>query len=287
MLQTALIVLLTIAAQPSQSIQLPVDPQDDWARAYRGVSRPSEVRELAFPVRGRVVEVMVDPGEIVAAGRPLMRLEDDLERATLELARIRAEDTSEIESAQTRYRFRKQDYELTLESNQAGGASLGDLREAKFLFDQAAIDLDIARREQAEEVITLTREQARLDQRTIRSPMEGSVVDVLKNPGEGVDELTAVITLIDIDPLVVEINLPTAMALRVKPGLGAEIRWEDLPGFEPVMGEVVFRAPAGHAGVRSIPVRVEVPNPGQLPSGMHARVRLIADESADATDRER
>lgn len=282
----ALPALLTLAASnlpapgatPSDQSSLAGSAHIDWSQEFRGVSRPSEIRDLAFPIRGRIVEVMVEPGERVKPGQPLIRLEDDLERATLELARIRAEDRSEIHAAESRFAFRAEDFALTQESNAAGGAGLSDLRESKFLYEQAGFDLEIARRSHAEAVITLAREQARLDQLTIRSPLEAVVVDLMKQPGEGVDELTTVMTIVDVDTLMIEIGVPPIMAMHVEKDMYARIEWDDMQGTPTAYGTVSFRAPAGHAGVRSIPVRIVIPNTHKLPSGLHARVTLMGHE---------
>lgn len=273
-----------ISTQPSSEQSVAGDGVD-WSKTFRGVSRPIEVRDLAFPVRGRVVEVLVEPGDRVTPGQPLMRMEDDLERASLELARIRAEDQSEVLAAESRYAYRAENFQLTLESNAAGGASVSDLRESKFLYEQAGFDLEIARRTHAEAVITLAREQARLDQLTIRSPLHSLVVEVLKQPGEGVDELTTIVTLVDTDTLMVEVGVPPLMAMQVNEGMGARITWDDLPNAPEIQGTVAYRAPAGHAGVRSVPVRIRVPNPANLPSGLHANVTLLGPERNAAGER--
>ena len=66
-----------------------LQPQSDsqaTPRSYTGVSRPSTTRELAFAVRGKIAQVTVEPGDRVTIGQELMRLDDAVQQATLELA---------------------------------------------------------------------------------------------------------------------------------------------------------------------------------------------------------
>ncbi|MEO0511879.1 MAG: efflux RND transporter periplasmic adaptor subunit [Planctomycetota bacterium] len=251
---------------------------------FRAVSRPSEHRGLAFPVRGRVREVMVEPGDRVEAGTPLIKLEDALERASLQLAAIRAADETQIETAERLMAFRQTELDLTLQSNSGGGASGRDLREARLNHDRAVLDVQAAYIARAEAEAGLARERLRVEELTIVAPVGGEVLSVSKRAGEGVDELTSVVTLVNIDPLILELNVPPAVALGMENGQAALVVWDDVPGPAEV-GQVVFRAPVGDAGARRILVRVEVPNPGRLPSGLHARVRVAEASAAEVRER--
>jgi multidrug efflux pump subunit AcrA (membrane-fusion protein) len=108
------------------------------------------------------------------------------------------------------------------------------------------------------------------------------VLEVHKRQGESVDELTTVVTVITVDPLWVEVNVPTREALRLEVGQEATVEWEDADDVAPMTGRVVFRSPAAHAGARQVQVRVEVANPGGLPSGLHGTVRFGPSARAEA-----
>src|SRR5205807_10043726 len=56
-----------------------------------------------------------------------------------------------------------------------------------------------------------------IERMKLRSPMSGIVQSVDARPGEMVDpNKPPVITIVNNDPLVVEVNLPTAVSLRLK-----------------------------------------------------------------------
>ena len=243
---------------------------------FSAVSRPSDHRELAFPTRGRVAELMVKPGDTLKKGDAIMRLDDAAQRHTLELYKNQAADTSPTEAAENSLAFREEELKLTQDASAISGANPRDLREAVHNRDQARIKLASVRVEHEAARIQVLRQQAECDQMLVTSPMDCVVLDVAKRPGEATDEQTPVCTVVTIDPLWLDVPVPTRVALAISLGQTARIAWEDLPGAEEVIGKVIFISPVGHAGSREVQVRLQVPNPGHLPSGLHATVRFEA-----------
>ncbi|MDX9912031.1 MAG: efflux RND transporter periplasmic adaptor subunit [Phycisphaerales bacterium] len=247
----------------------------DPSTSYPCVSRPSDLRQLAFPIRGRMGEVMVEPGAVVEAGTLIMRMEDAVQRQSVELARVRAEDTGELDAARTQVAFRETELGVTRESHAKGGASDSAMREAVFQLEMAEAQLRTREAGQREDELTLSREMARLEEMELRTPLDGVVLDVLKRPGESVDETKPVAIVVQIDPLWLDVNVPTREALSIEVGRGAEVAWQDLEGSPAMRGRVIFRSPVGDAGARQVQVRIEVANPEGLPSGMHGDVRFL------------
>ncbi|MCC6660763.1 MAG: efflux RND transporter periplasmic adaptor subunit [Phycisphaerales bacterium] len=241
---------------------------------FSAVSRPSDHRELAFPTRGRVAELMVKPGDALRKGDPIMRLEDATQRLTLDLYKNQAQDNSPVEAAENSLAFREAELKLTQEASANAGANPRDLRAAVYDRDQARIKLESVRVEHAAAQIQVARQQAELDQMLVTSPTECVVLDIAKRPGESTDEQTPVCTVVTIDPLWMDVNVPTPVAMALSLGQSAEVTWEDLSGAEPAAGRVIFISPSGHGGSRQVQVRLEIPNPKKLPSGLHAGVRF-------------
>jgi membrane fusion protein (multidrug efflux system) len=242
--------------------------------SYPCISRPSDSRELAFALRGRVEEVFVKPGDVVEVGTPMVRLDDTTQRQTVELARMEVEDTTPVRSAQSSLEYALQTLERTRKAFSDQGANEAQLRQAEYEHEVAALKVESSEREARANALALAREETRLEQMTITSPVRGSVLEVHKRRGESVDELTTVVTVITVDPLWVEVNVPTREALALEVGREAIVEWEDADGVEPMTGRVIFRSPAAHAGARQVQVRVEVANPAGLPSGLHGTVRF-------------
>ena len=245
--------------------------------AYTGVSRPSTTRELAFAVRGKVGQVMVEPGDRVTVGQELMRLEDAVQKATLELANAQLADDTRLELAQISVEFNAEEVRLVEQSMKDGGANEQDVRTARFNLARAKVELRAAESEMLQRGLTQKREQARLDEMRIVSPIEGDVIRVDKREGETVDEQTSVITVVQVEPLRIDVSVPVTVSQELRIGQAASVQWLDIKTDGPATGKVIFISRAGEASVREVLVRIEVPNDEGLPSGMHARVRFTGD----------
>lgn len=254
--------------------------QDGSMGPYPAISRPSDFRELAVAVRGRVGHVTVRPGDEVEPGQELLRLEDAVQQRNIEIAALQAGDDSRVRNAKLTLEHWKGEVELTERSLAEGGASETELRDARLRLGQAGLALEAAKTEREEAAVSLERERARLDEMRVVSPIAGTVLEVHKRPGETADEQTKVITVIATDPLWLEVNVPTRDALRLRTGQPAVVRWQDVDGVEPMPGRIIFVSPAGHGGARQVQVRVEVANPDGLPSGLHGDV--IFERAAEA-----
>lgn len=240
---------------------------------FPAISRPSELRELAVAVRGRVDRVTVAPGDAVKVGDELLALEDAVQRRSIELATLAAEDDSALRNAMLTRDYWSEEVRLTRDSLTQGGASETELRDALHKLGQAELAVEASRRQHEEARVEMEREIARLDEMRVVCPINGLVLDVHKRKGETADEQTKVITVVSTDPLWLEVNVPTRDALKLRSGQPARVHWQDVdPDVSEMTGRIIFVSPAGHAGARQVQVRVEVPNTKGLPSGLHGDV---------------
>lgn len=239
---------------------------------YTGVSRPSQVRDLAFAVRGKIAEVFVEPGDRVEVGTEVMRLDDSVQQASLALAKAQLDDDTRLQLAQISLEFVKKELELVEQSKSDGGANEQDVREAKFAVDRAEVEMRAAELEMIERDITHEREQARLEEMRILCTIDGDVINVSKREGETVDEQTSVVTVVQVNPVRIDVSVPVPVSRGLAIGQDASVEWLDIERDAPATGKIIFISRAGEASVREVLVRIEVPNPELLPSGMHARV---------------
>ncbi|MCA9288220.1 MAG: efflux RND transporter periplasmic adaptor subunit [Phycisphaerales bacterium] len=259
------------------------DPAGAGIGTYEGVSRPSDMRNLAFGIRGRVAEVMVEPGSQVSAGQAIVRMDDQVQRLTTDLARIRAEDQTQLEAARETASFREFERAQTEQSYNEGGSSERDLRDARYRALLGAKDVQAAEVALQEAAIGLAREEARLAEMTIVSPIDATVLEVHRRGGEAVDEQSQAVTIVRIDPLWVDVHVSMGDALRLQQGQKAEVVWQDVDRDETATGQIIFISPAGNGGARQVMVRLEVANPDRLPSGLHATVRFMGPETDAVT----
>ena len=115
-----------------------------------------------------------------------------------------------------------------------------------------------------------------LAQRSIKSPVNGVVVDVLLRPGDlmSSNQKDPIMKLVEVDPLNVEIVLPVSQFGQIKVGQPAVVLPE-----QPVGGQHAAKVeivdPMVDAASGTFGVRLRLPNPGyRIPAGIKCRVQF-------------
>jgi RND family efflux transporter MFP subunit len=172
--------------------------------------KPSQVIEISSVIDGVVAEVMVERGQKVEAGTPILRLDDDISRAELSVAERRAELTAGLEAAQIEQSLREQQVQRFRSAYNRRAVSLAELEEVELAL--ALATNDIQRQQQELDILAAETERAALllSKSTIRSPVAGVIGEDLARPGESLSG-RLVTTLTVLDPLRVEAFVPTAM----------------------------------------------------------------------------
>jgi len=94
-------------------------------------------------------------------------------------------------------------------------------------------------------------------------------------PGERVDE-EVILRVAQLDPLLVEVTLPSARFGSIQPGTKAAIEPEG-PGNDVYVATVSLLDRVIDPASGTFGVRLELPNPDSaIPSGLHCRVRFLA-----------
>jgi RND family efflux transporter MFP subunit len=246
------------------------------------VIEPQQVVKLSTPVVGVIARIDVDRGDVIKKGQDLGKLEDGVEQANLNLARARATNESGIKAVEARLDFlRKKNARASmLAAKNAGYGSQQALEEAdsdanvaEQQLKQAELELEFARLEvgQAEEA---------LKQRRLISPIDGVVTERLLVPGEYRNEQSPILTLAQIDPLRVEVFVPTSQYGRIRIGSNAQIHpQQPIGGSYPAVVTVVDQVLDAASG--TFGVRLALPNPArQLPAGIRCKVQFEIQDPA-------
>lgn len=214
---------------------------------------PQTEIELAFTSSGQVAELLVDEGELVQAGQPLLRL-----------------DTQDLE-----WQVEQARLSLTL-------AEL-DLSEARDWYAESdePVQIALAKLDQAQ--ISLQQAEWRLAQATLEAPISSIVTAVLVDQGETASAGQIVVVLSDHANLEVEVNLDETDVVRITQGITVAVTLDAFPGIE-MSGEVIEIAPSAEvqSGVVLYPVTVRL-DPADLPlrSGMTVNVTFSIEQRAD------
>ena len=240
------------------------------------VIEPHRTVELSTSVDGIVERIFVDRGDLIKKGQVLVRLEAGVERATYEQARLRTQQMSAVELAAGRLAFAKKKRERTMELFADKAVSEFTRDEVNLEVETAELELKSAEENHQRALLDLERAKAVLDLRSIASPLDGVVVERLIAEGEAIGEQqTVVLTLVQIDPLNVELIVPASQfgqvrigdTLMVAPAFPAEGSYEaTIDIIDPVID-----ASSGTFGIRAT-----LPNPGlRIPAGLNCTAELL------------
>lgn len=240
------------------------------------VTRASQDATMGFSQPTRVTDVLVKGGQSVKAGDLLVRGEDAEETGRVRLQKIQANSDLSIQRAQRTADLAKLEYEKFQEAGKKGAAPAQEIDRARLTWEGADIDVLIAKMQKEQEVITVGMAQARLDRLQIKAPFDGQIDAVLYDVGQSLSETDKILRIVSIDPLYIDVPVPTekVLQLKIKNGDPAWVLMQ-LPGEPGVyVGKVREVAPTADSASATVRVRVEVPNPARIIAGLAAWVRF-------------
>ena len=242
-----------------------------WAAQPMGcLIEPERVAEVGSQVVGVIESMSVERGDLVKKGQVIATLRADVERASVVVASSRAEAQADLQAAAANLSFYQQ--RLTRAE---------DLLAKKFIsqqaFDQTRTEAEVAEQKLAqarEQRRVLSREHelatAQLSQRTIRSPIDGVVAERYLAAGERVED-KPLVRIAKVDPLRVQVVVPTAYFGKIQPGSTARIMPE-LPDTLSVTARVTLVDKVIDAASNTFRVQLELPNPDlALPAGLRCK----------------
>lgn len=260
-----------VLTSPAAVSDPPAKPSAN-ATEFECVIEPQQVVKLASPVVGVIARLDVDRGDIVRRGQILGKLEDGVEAAALALARARATNEYISKSIEARLRFLRSKYKRVNDLYAKSVSSQAALEEADAEAKVAEQQLKEADLNREIAYLQIRRDEEVLNQRTLRSPIDGIVVERLLVPGEYRNEQTPILTLAEIDLLRVEVFVPTAYYGQIRTGSKAAVRPEKpIAGVYTATVTVVDRVLDAASG--TFGVRLALPNPDlRLPAGISCRI---------------
>jgi len=228
-----------------------------------GADREARIRA---EVSGAMLETYVEPGERVAAGAPMGRIDDAAVRdAALSAKSSVAQATVAAEQAAR---------ELQRAKSLAGAGAIADREvetvERAALGAQAALADAKSRLAQAEKILRTT---------TVRAPFAGVVAERTVSPGDVVTPGTALFTVIDPRSLRVEGSVPATSIGEVR--VGAPVTFTVNGSDRPLTGRITRVSPMVDPQTRQVRLLVSVPNTaGSLVAGLFVEGRIATDKRA-------
>lgn len=232
---------------------------------------------------GRVVRFPKEEGDRVAAGEPVLWVDDEPYRLALQQAETAVKVAeAALERARVVEAHARAELERARNLLRSGGITDKDLKAAELAERDAAaqVSLAAAQLEQARAALAVARKK--LHDTVVRAPVPGEVQRKFVNVGAYVEPPTAVFTLVDNGRLELESQVPSIELAAIRPGQKVTFTVAAYPGRE-FEGRVLEISPAVDPQSRSAKVRIQVPNPaGALKDGMFAQgeIRTGAERRA-------
>ncbi len=206
--------------------------------------------DLRPEVEGRLVQILVREGALVARGTPLFKIDD------AELKAQVAEVTAERDLA-------RQSLTRTRDLLNQKASSQAELERAEATMRSNEAQLE--------------RLKVRLERTLVRAPFAGVVGQRFVSLGDYVNSDTRLVSLQTVTPQRASFQVPERYADQLKLGQRVSFRVAALPGRD-FSGKVDFVDPMVKLPGRTIMVKAVVPNPRrELQSGMFIEARLATD----------
>ena len=220
-----------------------------------GTLRANEIVSIQGEIDASIEKITFSEGESVEKGQVLFELDDAKLAATV------AQAYANFKLAETILERNK-----TLLKSRTISQQDFDRSQATYLADKAALELA----------------SQNLEDATIIAPFSGVMAERLVSPGQFVSRGLVLCTLVDLDPIKAEFNVPERFISQLALNQRIEIRLASYPG-ESFEGVVYFVAPRLDSSTRTVLVKARVANDdGRLKAGMFGNLDLILKTKDEA-----
>ncbi|MBL9154376.1 MAG: efflux RND transporter periplasmic adaptor subunit [Verrucomicrobiales bacterium] len=238
--------------------------------------------EMSPAEGGIIAEILVKEGDRVLKDQVLLKLDHDVIAARLSVATAQADNMGDILAAESEYKLEKDRYDKLaglakrdVSSDYEVQRALGTMKASEGRLT-AALEL--------KRIYQLQVDQARaeLDRRFLKSPIDGVVVEIVKDVAEPVNPVEStrdefLVRVVQIDRLIAEVHVPGVYASRVTEGSELQLKVETAPGARPqvVVGKVEFVSPVIDSASNTVRIKVVVDNAaGTIRAGSPAQLIL-------------
>lgn len=254
--------------------------------ALEGFTEPYADVQLAASEMGTLDTIQVVEGDTVRAGHIIASLDDRVLKASLNVAASAAKAAGELASAEASLAVRKIEYEKLTELFGRQHASQRELDRAEGDLKVARARVQIAKEESAVRQLEHDRILAQLQQRKVVSPIDGVIVEVMKEKGEFVSPSDPIVArVVQLNPMLVAFSVPArerSLLSKKQPVLMTVGSTTDVPG------RIEFVSPIADASSGTFRVKILLQNDsGRWLSGEKSVLHLDADSINQAAQIDR
>ena len=228
-----------------------------------GTIRAVHETTIGSKLLARVVEVNLKAGQKVQAGDVLVRLDDTDLQAKLQQAK------AAVASIEAGYRQAAADEKRYARLVKSERSASRHTTQAIATLQSAEADLHRAQ-------AAVSEVQATLDWATIRSPIDGTVIDKKVDAGDMVTPGQMLVTLFDPNHMQLVASVRESLTRRLQVGQSIGVQVEGLG--KRCSGTVSEIVPEAQSASRSFQVKVTGPCPAGIYSGMFGRILVPMEE---------
>jgi membrane fusion protein, multidrug efflux system len=209
---------------------------------------------LSITARAEDIQGLVIPLKLVSVSSPVLQEV---------IAHVLVEEGDEVKENQILVELRREREELEVrQAEQVVVQRKFTAEGAQKLFNEKIGSKETAMEKQTElelAKIQLAAAEVRLKEKTIRSPLNGTVVKKYKEAGEAVDRVEKLLDVVNIDQVYVQFYLDPKLMQTIKQDASVQVRFPVL-GAEAFVGKVSFIDPRLDAGSGLFRVKVLIDN---------------------------
>lgn len=252
----------------SQTTDLPT------TEAFRGIVQPVRQVTLNAPLEGVLAELRVNEGDSIAAGAPLLTMDDGVQKAMVQTGRLAADRQSDVEHA----RLVLAEAQIMLERIEAAFAASAanewEVRKQRLQRDQAQAQLQSKLDDIDAAKARLRLEEERLARYTLTAPFAARVVTVQTERGATLTQRDPILTLADLSELEAVVHVAAPLYGRLTLGQAIELQ-ADPPVTARLQARVKTLDPIIDPASQTFRCVLSIPNPeGRLPAGFTVTLRV-------------
>ncbi len=234
--------------------------------SFNGSLEGKTTATLSSKIAGRIGEVLVQDGQAVKAGEPLVKLE------SVELTNSVRQAADAVKKAEINFDLAKNDYDRYKALYDKGAISAQQLEAAKAKYKIAEADLSSTRANHSNA-------KQQFGYSVITSPLDGVVANKAATIGQVVSPGAALMVVQDINQVYAVVNVEQKNLSMVKLGQTAEVKVDTYPE-QTFSGIVEVINPEAGSANRMFRTKILIDNTsGKLKPGMFANIQLLTGKS--------
>jgi HlyD family secretion protein len=233
---------------------------------------PYKTYQFHFPTLGVIKEVKVKEGDVVKKGDILMKQDDSEETKELHVLEAAVGQSEKgIDVGVAKLKVAESEFKKKRDLQKTGGFNETEVERAEAERDVAAAQLEQARKDVEQTKAKRDKQATHVDNMTLRAVSDGVVKDLLNDIGSNTDPTKPVLTIVENNPLKVEVQVPALASLQMKIGDKLRVSYDKQAWRE---AAVSFLSPQADAASGMRMIQLELPNPNGEPSGLQVYVEL-------------